>query len=160
MRASDRAREHTAAQLRRRCSEGYLSLDTYEARVAEAFRATTAEQLARLLADLPASGLVARLRRTRLVALEPAAPALFRLPLGLVGETPLIVGRSRSCDVVLDHDTVSRRHAALARDAEGWTVTDLGSSNGTWLDGRRVGAGARVRPGDQLLLGGCAVLLR
>jgi pSer/pThr/pTyr-binding forkhead associated (FHA) protein len=38
-------------------------------------------------------------------------------------------------------------------------VSDLGSSNGTWIDGRRVRREQRVRRGDQVLLGGCLVLI-
>jgi hypothetical protein len=65
MRVSDDARERTAALLRRRCAEGYLSLDTYERRVEDVYRARSAEQLAGLTADLPAIGLLARLRQWR-----------------------------------------------------------------------------------------------
>ena len=46
MRASDQARERTAALLRRRCEEGYLSLDTLERRVEDVYRARSTEQLA------------------------------------------------------------------------------------------------------------------
>ena len=48
------------------------------------------------------------------------------------------VGREPGCDVLLASPTVSRRHAVVARDAEGWLVRDLGSGNGTFLDARRV----------------------
>lgn len=49
------------------------------------------------------------------------------------GET--VVGRGPECGVVVDDDRVSRRHAALAPGASGWTLTDLGSKNGTLVDG-------------------------
>lgn len=48
------------------------------------------------------------------------------------------VGRDPACDVLLSSPTVSRRHALVFPDVEGWTVRDLGSGNGTFLDGRRV----------------------
>lgn len=48
------------------------------------------------------------------------------------------VGREPGCDVLLSSPTVSRRHALVAPDGEGWVVRDLGSGNGTFLDGRRV----------------------
>lgn len=111
MRASDEARERTAAVLRRRCGEGYLSLETFERRVADVYRATTAEQLAGLTADLPAIGLLARLRQWRFGGPVDAAPEGLRLPLEVVGDRPLTLGRGLGCDVVVKHDTVSRLHA-------------------------------------------------
>src|SRR5688572_11650123 len=89
MRTSDRARERTVALLRRRCGEGYLSLDTFERRVEDVYRARSAEQLAGLSADLPASGVIARLRQWRLGGRVDAAPQGLRLPLELVGDRPL-----------------------------------------------------------------------
>jgi hypothetical protein len=161
MRVSDRARERTAALLRRRCQEGYLSLETFERRVEDVYRARSAEQLAGLTADLPAIGVIARLRRRIAGDGRPQAspPDALRIPLDLVRDRPLILGRGLHCDVVVRHDTVSRTHAELHRDDARWYVRDLGSSNGTWLDGHRVGRRAAVERGDQLLLGGCPVLL-
>ena len=162
MRASDKARERTAALLRRRCGEGYISLDTFERRVADVYRARNAEQLAGLTADLPAIGLLARLRQWRLgerIAGAGVPPEGLRLPLELVGDRPLVLGRGRQCDLVVRHDTVSRCHAEIRRAGGGCYVSDLGSSNGTWIDGRRVRREQRVRRGDQILLGGCLVLI-
>ena len=70
------------------------------------------------------------------------------------------IGRGAGCDVVLDDDSVSRRHAELARDERGfYRLRDLGSANGTCLDGTMlgeaavlVGAGAKLRFGDVELL--------
>jgi hypothetical protein len=161
MRASDHARERTAALLHRRFNEGYLSLDTFERRVADVYRARSADQLAGLTADLPAIGVLARLRQWRLdhrsrrnVHVEG-----LRLPLDLVRDGPLVLGRAQHCDVVLKHDTVSRTHAEIRRQDDGWCLRDLGSTNGTWIDGRRVDHPEAVRRGDQVLLGGCSVLL-
>jgi hypothetical protein len=158
MRVSDEARERTAALLRRRCVEGYLSLETLERRVEDVYRARSAEQLAGLTADLPAIGLLARLRQWRLGS-PGAAPDGLRLPLELVRDRPLTLGRGQHCDVVLRHDTVSRSHAELRRHGAGWYVSDLGSSNGTWIDGRRVERDEPLHRGDQILLGGCLVLV-
>ena len=59
------------------------------------------------------------------------------------------LGRDSS-NFVQVHDTeVSRRHAEIRREAGVYTVIDLGSSNGTLINGRRVEAG-RLRPGDVL----------
>jgi hypothetical protein len=63
-----------------------------------------------------------------------------------------VVGRSRECDVVLDDPNVSRRHAELRRDGAGWSVADLGSTNGVKVNGRRVDH-AELSPGDRVTFG-------
>jgi pSer/pThr/pTyr-binding forkhead associated (FHA) protein len=70
----------------------------------------------------------------------------------------ITLGRSSSCQLVFDDDTVSRRHAALVSRDGAWHVVDLGSSNGTYVNGRRV-IDAEVRPGDELTLGGATLVL-
>ena len=162
MRASDLARERAAALLRRRCDEGYLSLDTFERRLEAVYRARSTDELAGLTADLPAIGFLRRLGQWRLGRASTPSPAVrqgVRLPLELVGERPLVLGRSRYCDVTLRNDTVSRTHAELRRLHDGWSLRDLGSSNGTWIDGRLVTGAERVTPGQQVALGDCPVLL-
>src|SRR5512132_2037093 len=52
-----------------------------------------------------------------------------------------VIGRSRECDIVLGDANVSRRHAEIRPAGDGWTITDLGSTNGIRVDGRAVGAG-------------------
>jgi FHA domain len=64
----------------------------------------------------------------------------------------LVIGRHPACDVVVSHPTVSRRHARLTFRDGGWTLQDLESTNGTRLNGKRVGR-CRLAPGDQLALG-------
>jgi hypothetical protein len=65
----------------------------------------------------------------------------------------VLIGRGDGAGVVLDHPSVSRRHARITRTATGWAVEDAGSSNGTFVDDRPVEsrlplvAGARVRLG-------------
>ena len=67
------------------------------------------------------------------------------------GRGPIVVGRHSHCDVCLRSIRVSRRHCCLAEvDGEVW-VRDLGSTNGTWIDGRRASSG-RLRPGDVLAI--------
>jgi pSer/pThr/pTyr-binding forkhead associated (FHA) protein len=62
------------------------------------------------------------------------------------------IGRGPDCGIVINHQTVSRRHAALRRDGDSWLLEDLGSKNGTWVNGARVdGSDAIVlEPGDML----------
>ena len=62
------------------------------------------------------------------------------------------IGRE-GCDVLLPDPEVSRRHAVV-RVADGVaSVEDVGSTNGTWLNGRRVEGRAELRAGDELRLG-------
>jgi pSer/pThr/pTyr-binding forkhead associated (FHA) protein len=68
------------------------------------------------------------------------------------------VGRSSRCDVVVADPTVSRRHLELRAEDGGWVAVDLGSTNGTWIMGRRVGR-ARVAAGDELVLGDRPIVL-
>jgi len=109
------------------------------------YRARSAAQLAGLTADLPAVGLLARLRQWRLAASAAAPPEGLRLPLELVRDRPLTLGRGAHCDVVVRHDTVSRRHAELRRDGGACHVSDLGSSK-RHVDRRAARGRAGARP--------------
>lgn len=71
-------------------------------------------------------------------------------------EHELLVGRDRSSDVVLTDPAVSRTHARVVFRGSSWIVQDLESTNGTFLNGARVGR-SELRPGDRLVLG-CEVL--
>lgn len=62
------------------------------------------------------------------------------------------IGRHPDSDVFLDDVTVSRRHAELRRSGEEFTVADVGSLNGTYLNGHRVES-ADLTEGDQLQVG-------
>ena len=70
----------------------------------------------------------------------------------VVAGDSFVIGRSRECDLVLDDPNVSRRHAELRRDDDGWAVHDLGSTNGIKLNGQR-SRGGRLSPGDEITLG-------
>ncbi len=54
------------------------------------------------------------------------------------GDRPLTIGRALDCDIRLDNQVVSKRHAAVSRLADGWVVRDLGSRHGTFLSGVRL----------------------
>jgi pSer/pThr/pTyr-binding forkhead associated (FHA) protein len=77
---------------------------------------------------------------------EPADGAVLvvRSGGGRAGETfassgaRTLVGRSPECDVFLDDVTVSRRHAELVREGDRYTIRDLGSLNGTFVNRRRI----------------------
>jgi pSer/pThr/pTyr-binding forkhead associated (FHA) protein len=65
----------------------------------------------------------------------------------------VVVGRDPRVDVVLDEPRVSKRHALLERDDDRWCVTDLGSKNGTTVNGEPA-ARVRLRDGDWISFGG------
>jgi pSer/pThr/pTyr-binding forkhead associated (FHA) protein len=71
----------------------------------------------------------------------------------------LVIGRSTGCDLTLGDSTVSRWHAELIRDGERWVVRDMGSTNGTRVNGWRVRR-AVLEPGDVLALGAQRVVFR
>jgi len=54
------------------------------------------------------------------------------------GEGQTLIGRSPECDIFLDDVTVSRRHAELVREGDMFTIRDLGSLNGTYVNRRRI----------------------
>jgi len=72
----------------------------------------------------------------------------------------LTVGKGAENDVALGDPTVSRLHAVLERFPAGWCVTDLGSSNGTYLNGERIWAQQRLRHGDEIRVGRTRLLFR
>jgi FHA domain/zinc-ribbon domain len=54
------------------------------------------------------------------------------------GEGTTLVGRSPECDIFLDDVTVSRRHAEIVREGDEFTIRDLGSLNGTYVNRKRI----------------------
>ena len=149
MRPSEDTRERTVKRLRRGYVAGRLDTDTFARRVDRALRADHGTELHGLTADLPRRRALRRdwfRRRPRGGLLDGAAGGR------------LVLGRSSGCQLVFADDTVSRRHAELRFDDGRWMLRDLGSSNGTWVNGRRV-LEAEVAPGDEVQLGDCALRL-
>jgi hypothetical protein len=70
-----------------------------------------------------------------------------------IGPGGVVVGRSRDCDVVLADSNVSRRHAEIRPAGDGWTIADLGSTNGVRVNGRAIDGAHRLRPGDEVEIG-------
>jgi hypothetical protein len=85
-----------------------------------------------------------------------AAPLSF--PPGRSGR--FTIGRTRDCDLCLSDLSVSRLHAELVRDGEGWLLNDLGSHNGTRLNGWLVRETVPVRGGDRVEFGSVTFILR
>jgi Inner membrane component of T3SS, cytoplasmic domain/Domain of unknown function (DUF1707) len=154
MRVSDRARDAVVRKLGQDCARGYLSLDTLAWRVERALAARSADELATLRSDLPPGGpfapLVERLRLWWSERRESGCVAVVPNP--LEPERAYVVGRSPGCDLVLADRAVSRRHAALRVEAGRWLISDLGSRNGTRVNGWLVSE-AHIDEGDELTLG-------
>jgi pSer/pThr/pTyr-binding forkhead associated (FHA) protein len=63
------------------------------------------------------------------------------------------IGRGQGCQVQLADAMVSQLHARLFRNDKGLHIEDLGSTNGTSLNGRKVGGPARLKKGDRIRVG-------
>lgn len=168
-RLSDAERDRVLKVLRDGVALGRLSHDTFVRRMELALVARRSDELAALTADLPTesrwsrlvfgtveavSGFTVRLRR---------AWQAERLPKLLLphpeGGRPLRIGRDPANGLRLSHETVSRVHAELRRQGGLWVLRDLGSTNGTTVNGRRVIGAAVVRDGDQVSFGQMAFRL-
>lgn len=153
-------RQRLARTLNAAYAEGLLSERTLTHRLDALFAGELIDP-SRLVGDLSRRVSGRRLRGGALAALtsnlrrlRASAPdAGILLALDWTGaREELLIGRHPACDVVVADDTVSRRHARLTFRDGGWIVQDLDSTNGTRLNGQRVGR-CRLRPGDQLALG-------
>jgi pSer/pThr/pTyr-binding forkhead associated (FHA) protein len=71
-----------------------------------------------------------------------------------------VLGRDPSADVVIDSTTVSRHHARIRVAADGVTLEDLSSKNGSFVEGRRVVASQRLADGDCIRIGMVSMLVR
>jgi pSer/pThr/pTyr-binding forkhead associated (FHA) protein len=70
----------------------------------------------------------------------------------IVNDKPIIVGRSSDLDMVLVEDMVSRKHARITMQADQIWIEDLGSTNGTFVNGEKIKR-ARLKEGDRVLIG-------
>ena len=68
-----------------------------------------------------------------------------------VAKDRFVIGRGRHCDLVIDSGKVSREHAVIVREPEGWFIEDLGSSNGTWHRRERV-TRKQLADGDEFFI--------
>jgi len=76
-----------------------------------------------------------------------------RPPIKLAARGSIIVGRSRTCGLALPGADASRRHAEILGTGKGFRLRDLGSTNGTFVNGERVEE-VELRPGDRIQIGG------
>jgi hypothetical protein len=158
MRASDRDRDRAIGRLRQAYGSGALSTDTFEARVGRAFGVRDAGELGRLVEDCPpgpAERPWSSLARRVTAALRPAVDLEAPPP----ASGTFALGRSTDCSRVFADRTVSRVHAQLRWVNGGWVLSDLGSMNGTWVNGWRIQS-AWVRDGDRVELGSVKLRFR
>ena len=71
----------------------------------------------------------------------------------VVGPAGATLGRSRKCDIVVDDPNVSREHAEVRPRGGSWVLVDLGSTNGSSINGRRTDGAEVLKPGDEIELG-------
>ena len=72
---------------------------------------------------------------------------------------PNVVGRDPAAAIPIDHVSVSRRHAQVSLSGGGATIQDLGSRNGTYLNGRRLETAAALKDGDVIRLGSVTIVV-
>lgn len=85
---------------------------------------------------------------THKLILSSGSPQEFELV-----KPEIIIGRDPTSDLTIASPAVSRRHARIRREGEGYTLEDLGSSNGTFLNDQKLTAPQRLKSGDQIRLG-------
>ena len=85
------------------------------------------------------------------IAVERGPRELRGVKMPLTG--PLVVGRSPGADIVINADYVSGRHARFALFSDSLVVEDLGSTNGTLVDGKRIAAPTTLEPGALVSIG-------
>jgi hypothetical protein len=153
-RASDDTREHTIAQLRAGLTTGRVGMDTFVRRIDEAYDAKTRDELWHLTRDLPGCRRWWQ-RLTDWIGGRPAtedsqSPRLR--PPRIKAGSAVTLGRSPECDYIVRNATVSARHAELRRSAEGWSLRDLGSRNGTRVNGWLIKE-QQLADGDEVTFG-------
>jgi hypothetical protein len=92
------------------------------------------------------------------IARRQRALLLYRGRRLLVGPDGAVLGRSRECDVVLDDPNVSRKHVEVRPQGGSWVVIDLGSTNGSRLNGQRLQRPEVIQPGDEIEVGNSTIV--
>jgi len=90
--------------------------------------------------------------RAHLWLLDPAGQQVERAA-EIPGDEPVIIGRRADCTVILPSNTVSRRHAQIWRQGDDYFLADLGSTNGTLLNGEPAIGAERLNDRDEIAVG-------
>jgi pSer/pThr/pTyr-binding forkhead associated (FHA) protein len=112
-------------------------------------------------ARAPVAAPAERPRKSRKIPREIVihAPSGGTRTVGLAGRG-LRLGRAGQADLILEDVYVSDEHAEILPDDGGWSVRDLGSTNGTYLNGAKITRPTPLAAGDQLRLGKTRVEVR
>ena len=118
-------------------------------------RSAPVSAAAKQVSPPPAAPVVPAAAAAPRIAAPKAKPAALTAAGKRINLPPggVVIGRSSSCEVVLEDPNASRRHAAVRQSSSGWQVEDLGSTNGIKINGRRVVGAHELRPGDRIELG-------
>jgi Inner membrane component of T3SS, cytoplasmic domain len=100
-----------------------------------------------------------RMLRAQKAPLGPPQAGLPPLPLPPQHDRRFTIGRAMACDFTLADLSVSRWHARLYREDDQWLLSDLGSTNGTRLNGWRVTTAVPVKPGDHVSFGSLSFVI-
>lgn len=169
-RLSDAERERVAGVLGDGVASGRISDDTFMARLDLALVARNATQLDSLIGDLPPDSRLLRLLVSAVGLGSEARNHLLDawsrshlpvLPLPRDKTRRYVLGRGPSADLMLAHATVSRQHAEVGFDSAlgVWTLRDLESRNGSFVNDWRLVGSQLVKPGDRLRFGALTLLL-
>ncbi|MFJ9605572.1 FHA domain-containing protein [Kitasatospora sp. NPDC101176] len=162
LRPSDAEREQALGALRDGAGSGRLSHDTFLGRMEIVLQATSTGELDAAMTGLPTGNPVERLVLRAVGRVSAFGDRLNRawrterlpgLSLPQAGAVQLTIGRIPGSGLRLHDASVSRQHAELRHEGGGWVLYDLGSTNGTHVNGRRIAGGVRVRAGDQVRFG-------
>ncbi len=99
-----------------------------------------------------------RLSENWTIAVERGPRELRGLKIAVNG--PVVVGRAPGADIVIAASYVSGRHARFSRLAENLLVEDLGSTNGTMVNGKLISSATQLEDGDTVSIGDVTLLVR
>lgn len=77
-----------------------------------------------------------------------------------LGDKPIVIGRGSECEIPVDDEYVSTRHAVLRKQGHVWYAEDLGSTNGTFVSESRIHGPTAIGPGTQVRIGKTVLELR
>jgi len=77
-----------------------------------------------------------------------------------IEKRPITIGRASICDLTLEDDFISSRHLRISMQSNGYVVEDLGSTNGTWVEGERLSEPVLIKPGVRIKMGRNTLTIR
>ena len=108
--------------------------------------------------DLKNTGLQAEIYKVRPIHLE--VEIMGQAPfLQSFSQSEVILGRDQTCDVKLDHESISAKHAKLRFHHGQWWLEDLESTNGTRLNGDKLTTATVLTSGDEIKFGNANIIV-